>query len=230
MARAFASTDIVQTNSGTASLQVDPSIALTSPATEGNGGIIVMAAQTVVAPPGQWHTAAAAGTADGSPQLAIMCRADLPPADQSWAFATFNGATANWCWLAEEWTNFSFAPFAGSARTNLQSAPSSISTGTTGAFTADYVAGIAAVLLFGGPTAAAWSTPSWSGSFVETDVLSVGTGTGSTDMQLRIARRYGTLSDAGAWSTTATWSGAQTGKTVYAAIAAFRAESFSDEA
>jgi hypothetical protein len=227
MVRAFTAADVIQHDTGSVGGMTDPTtiVSLPNPASGGNSGLIVMGAQTFLAPPEQWHTAAGAGATDTSVQMGVMIRPDLPANDQSWVFATNTGAVANWLWVAEEWANISYAPLHGSARTHTQVGGSSISTGTTPAFTAPYVVGIAAVFMQGGTNAAAWSPVTWSNGFTETDVVQVGTGQASGDFQLRVARRYGTLDETGPWETTCTFTdGADPGKVFYACLAVFRAE------
>jgi hypothetical protein len=227
MVRAFSTADVLQHNTGAVGGQTDPTatVALPNPAIGGNSGLIIMGAQTFLAPPEQWHMAAGAGAADTSVQMGVMIRPDLPSGDQSWGFATSSGAAANWLWVVEEWTNISYAPLHGSARTHTSVGAASISTGTTPSFTAPYVVGIAVVFMQGGTNAAVWSPVTWSNSFTETDVVSIGTGQASGDFQLRVARRYGTLDEAGPWETTCTFTnGADSGKVFYACLAVFRAE------
>lgn len=225
MARAFTSADVVQSASGQVALATDPGVALPNPAAEGNGGVIVLGSGTQAAVPDQWHLAAVGG-AGSALVLMIMCRADLPAGDQSWSFPALAG-NVNWCWVAEEWTNLSFAPLATSARTSGALAPTSVSTGTTAAFDAPYAVGIAAVLLTTAGTGGnVWpSVSGWTNGFVQTDELAVGTGAGAAEDKLWIARYYGTAGETGPWETTATFSGAATtGKTAYSCIAVFRAE------
>lgn len=227
MARAFTAGDVVQ--SATAQLEATstPNVALSGPAVEGRAGMIVMGAQSLINAPEQWHTAAAAGT--GGTTLAVMCRPDLLDGEQAWTF-TPTGGSPRWCWLAEEWASTSYAALSAlGASTSGAVAPASISTGTTGTADAPYVACVAAVQILstGG---SAWPTVGWSNSFTETDVLSVGGGTANGDLQLRVARYYGTLDETGGWETTATFTGSMASKTVHAAIAAFRAENYEGEA
>jgi hypothetical protein len=233
MARAFTSADVVQTTSGatTGVAVANPSTTLPNPATGGNGGIIVMCAQSIIDPPEQWDRVAASGTPVSQPQLGIMCRADLPDGDQSWFFQVAAGFTTYWTWLVEEWTNLSYAPLLAASSAAAAQGVSSISTGTTAGWSSSYAVGIAAVgLIVGNAEGLVWPTVSWSNGFTETDVMQRGTGTATSDMQLRIARRYGALNDTGAWETTATFTGSMGTKNAYACLAAFRAESYPGEA
>jgi hypothetical protein len=241
MPRAFTSADILQSVPDTAAVVVDPGVDLPFQVGAGRGGIIVMGGATILDKPSQWHYAVSAGTNDPKPaQLAIMCRADLPGGEQSWPFSAFLGASTNWAWVVEEWANLSFAPLVTAARTPNTSGTfqgASISTGTTGTWDAGtYVVGIAAVLLLNGNNqGSVWpSSVSWSNGFVETDVLSIGnnsdwgaagSGPNWNDLQLRVARRYGTAGETGPWETTASFTGAMTNKNEFAALAIFRAES-----
>lgn len=232
MSRAFTSADILHQDSNTIpGGATDPGIAFTTPATAGNSGIIVVGAGTQVNPPEQWHYAGQAGAAAyGATQIAVLSRPDLLTGETSWALPTLAG-TPKWAWIAEEWTNISYAPQQGSSGSGQLSAPASAATGSTGAFTAEYVAGIAALLVYGGVNAAVWSAVTWDNGFTETDVLSCGTGTGGGDIQVRVARRYGTRNDAGPWSTTATFTGGtQTGKLGYICLAVLAAERYVGEA
>lgn len=227
MSRNFIAEDVVQSASAQLAATATPGVALTSPAVEGNAGIIVMGPQSLINAPEQWDMLATAGT--GGVTLAIMCRACLPDGDQAWTF-TPTGGTPRWTWLAEEWTNVSYAPIAAvPASTSGLIAPTSASTGTTGTTDVPYVACIAAVqiLATGG---SAWPTVAWSNGFVETDVLSVGTGAVNGDVMLRVARYYGGLNETGGWETTATFTGSMTSKTVHACIVALRAQSYEGEA
>lgn len=227
MARDFIPEDVIQSASAELAATSTPNVAFTDPAAEGHAGVVVMGAQSLIDAPEQWDMFATAGT--GGTTLAIMCRADLPPADQAWDFVP-TGGTPRWTWLAEEWVNVSYAPRAAdSASTSGQLAPASISTGTTGTTEAPYVACLAAVqiLATGG---SAWPSVSWSNGFTETDVLEVGDGTVNGDIQLRVARYYGTAGETGGWETTATFTGSMTSKTVHACIAVLRAQSYEGEA
>lgn len=188
--------------------------------TEGNAGIIVLGAQTLINPPAEWDMVVSAGT--GGPTLAIMCRAYIPGGESSWPFTPISGGP-NWTWLAEEWANVSSVPEETSASNTGASAPASYSTGTTGTFTSQFVAGVATVqiLATGG---SAWPSVSWSNGFVETDVVSVGDGTVNGHLQLRVARLYGAENETGPWETTATFTGSMTSKTVNGCLAVFRAQ------
>lgn len=229
MTRAFTSADVVQSNSGQV-FQIDPGVALSNPAGEGNCGLVVVAAGTEIISPEQWHVAASSGAASNSIQVGVMCRPDLPPADQTWAFANIGAQNTNWVWLAEEWTNVSFAPMQGSAQTTTVTAPASISSGTTASFDAPYVVGIAATFVqSNAATAFGWPTVAFSNGFTETNSLQMGDGTGGFDLRLWVARRYGTLNDTGPWSTTTTFTGDMTSKVAGACLAVFRAENYAGE-
>lgn len=234
MPRSFADSDIVagSANSGTVVLSASPiTVSLGGPTTEHNAGIIVMACQTVIAPPEQWDNIAPGGfSAPASPQAGVLIRSDIPAGESSWTFSPVSGGPS-WVWLAQEWTNVSFTPIAASPASNTGAlAATAVSTGSTGAFDSLYVLGIAyeQISSTGGST---WPTAAWSNGFVETDVVSVGTGSGTSDLQLRVARRYGTPADSGPWETTATFTGSMASKTVSAAgMAIIRAENFVGEA
>lgn len=227
MPRAFTSADVVQHNEGATTALIDPGVGLTSPAVGGNGGVLAIFVAQVLAPPAQWHMVASGTAAPGTPLLGIMCRADLPEGDQSWAFQAVSGTGTGWAWVAEEWTNLSYAPLLGGTETVGLLSATFRSTGTTGTWDAPYAVGIAACGMLSGTGSAVWPTtpPTWSNGFVETDVVSAGTGATNGDVMIRVARRYGDLGDTGGWETTCTFGAAQTGRTVYACMAAFRAES-----
>lgn len=238
MARAFTSADVVQ-GDGNAGTLTTPSISLPGPATAGNGGIIVMFAGSVVAPPDRFHTAASSGTSSLATQMAIMCRTDLEDGDQAWTFDTLSpGAAAIWTWRVEEWTNLSYAPIAGSANVTAAINLSSVTIGPTETFwtSPQYVIGIAAVgLASGSASTVPWPTVTWSDGFTETDTYQVGNGAGefgTANYKLHVARRYGTLDETGPWSTTATFSNSGTTgtRTTFACMAVFRAESHVGEA
>lgn len=216
----FTDSHVVQSNTGSPGASSSINVTLPAGTTEGNTAIIVMGAQTLINSPTQWDLVITAGT--GGPTLAIMCRADIPAGESSWPFTPISGGP-NWTWTSAEWMNISNAPIETTATSGSGvSAPSSISTGTTGSFTSQYVMGIAAVQLLstGG---SAWPTVSWSSGFTETDVVEVGDGTINGHIQLRVARLYGTDSEVGPWSTTATFTGSMTSKTVCACLAVFSA-------
>jgi hypothetical protein len=226
MPRAFTSADVVQADTGADVGATAPTISM-APTAEGNGGIIVISAQNVLAPPSQWHTLAAAGLSDVNVMLGIMCRADLPPGETTWVFNSVGGVSGNWTWIAEEWTNLSYAPMLGSARTNQLTSVGSISTGTTGTWdSTNYAVGIAAMWIYGASGApAGWPTCTWSNGFTETDVLTIGTGSNIGDQELHVARRYGEAGDTGAWETTCTFHTTMTTKAAHACLAVLRAES-----
>ena len=216
--RAFNDSDLIQSNSGTATLVSSTNATVPASTVEGNAGIICMFAQTPIAPPNQWDTVAFTSFT----QIAIMCRADLPSGETSWPFSTASGGPANWGWTSGEWSNVASAPLETSVGTTGTGGASSISTGTTAAFNTRYVMGIAA---FGisGTGGSAWPSVSYSNGFTETDSVQVGTGTANGDMLLKVARLYGSDSDPGPWSCTATFTGSMTSKTPFAVLAVFRA-------
>jgi hypothetical protein len=218
--RPFSDDDLIQSNTGTATLVSSASVTIPSGTTEGNTGITCMFAGTAVNPPAQWDIVASA-----SIFLAIMCRGGLPAGESSWPFST--PGNTNWTWTAGEWANAAPAPLQSPAPGNFANAPASISAGSTGTFDAQYVMGIA---VFGiiGAGGSAWPSISYSGGFTQTDTAQVGTGTASGDLYLAVARQYGTDGDTGPWSCTATFTGSMTSKTAYAALAVFRAEETAD--
>jgi hypothetical protein len=234
VARAFTSADVLQHNDGSNPAQIaDPGVSLPSGTTEGNGGVIVIAALATLDPPEQWSTAARASTSDSAaPILAIMSRPDIPANETGWTFAGAGGSSTFWTWLAEEWTNLCSTPVWATAHTNQALSPASTSTGTTGSPDPAFYVAIAAVYLIGAATATTgWpSSVSWSNGFTETDVLTIGTGQTSTSFQLRVARKYETDPSSGPWETTATYNATQANKSSYACLAVFRAESYPGEA
>lgn len=222
--RAFSDADLIQAGTGTATLAHPVSATVPAATAEGNAGIIAMFAQTPVAAPEQWDLAATTGLG----QLAIMCRADLPAGgESSWPFDTAAGTPANWTWTTGEWANVAPAPLESSAAATGTGGASSVATGSTASFDTQYVMGIAAFGIFsaGG---SAWPSVAYSGGFTETDSVQVGTGTANGDILLKVARLYGTDSDPGPWSCTATFTGSMASKTPYAALAVFRAEDTAD--
>jgi hypothetical protein len=229
MPRAFTAADVVQSNSGNipiASAVIDPGVGLTSPAAEGNSGIaVVYAGGSGGDPPEQWDMVADGGQA-ALWVVGIGCRVCLAASEQDWEFRAFGGLATSWAWVAEEWTNISFAPLLGTAGVDTAANPASMTLGPTASWDAtDYAVGIAAVLISNGTAGGSvWPSVSWSDGFVETDVLTQGTGAAVADHQLRIARRYGTDAETGAWQTTATFTGAMTNKSGFGALAVFRAE------
>lgn len=235
MSRAFTSADVVQSapGSGTATTTVTPTLSATQ---DGNGGVIIMGALATIGSPENWHFAGwGASVAYNSRLVAVMSRADLPAGETAWPFVVSDGTTlASWVWLAEEWTNLSYAPLASqSVGTGLTGSPSSLTAGPSDSFTADYVVGIAALMVGGSVGATStFSTVTWSSGWTETDVVTVGTGQNpvTADIQLRVARRYGTLAETGPWSVTATFDGGtQTGKTSGLCMAVLRAESWDSD-
>jgi hypothetical protein len=219
--RPFSDADLIQANAGTAAPASSASVTVPSVTTEGNAGIICMFAGTIVNSPAQWDI-----VASGSVLLAIMCRGDLPAGESSWPFSS--AGSTNWAWTAGEWANVASAPLQSSAPGNFLTGATSISTGSTGSFDAEYVMGIAAFGIISSGGGSAWPSISYSGGFTETDTLQVGTGTTSVDLYLAVARQYGTDGDTGPWSCTATFTGSMASKTAYAALAVFRAEDTAD--
>lgn len=233
MARAFADADIVQDDSGSSSATQAITAQLGAGVQEGNAGIIVLGAANTLDPPEEWHALAAAGAADNAPpRVMVMCRADLPPGETTWAFPIENDVSSLAAWTVAEWTNVSYAPLVASASQSILVSPSAVS------FSADqigldpsYTLAIAAVMVMGSISATApWSPASWSNGFLETGVISIGTGQEDASLRLYVARRYGAASETGPWTTTMTFTdGAQTGKTVYGALAVLRAEHYEGE-
>lgn len=221
--RPFSDADLIQSATGTDTLVTSTSVTVPAGTAEGNTGIICMFAQTPIAAPAQWDIVASASTGI----LAVMCRGDLPAGESSWPFATASGSIANWTWTSGEWANAASAPLETAVAVTGANGASSVSTGNTGTFDAEYVMGIAAFGIFsaGG---SAWPSVSYSAGFTQADTVQVGTGTATGDMFLAVARQYGTDSDAGPWSCTATFTGSMTSKTPYAALAVFRAEETAD--
>jgi len=236
MARAFTSDDTVQSvpGSDTATTTVSPTLSATR---DGSGGIIIMGALATIGSPPNWHFAGwGASVAYSSRLVAVMCRADLPAGETTWPFVVSDGSTlASWVWVAEEWTNLSYAPLASqSTGTGLTGSPTALTAGPSDTFTAEYVVGIAALMVGGSAGATSpFSTVTWSSGWTETDVVTVGTGQNpvTADIQLRVARRYGTQDETGPWSVTATFDGGtQTGKTSGLCMAVLRAENFDSDA
>lgn len=232
MPRAFTTADVVQHTTGQISVLADPGVALPNPVVEGNCGVLVIVGATQLDSPANWHILARSGTASTiAVQLGIMCRADLPAGEQSWPIQALAGTATNFAWVAEEWTNVSYAPLQGFVNAAGAGGVSSLATGSTGSFDAPYVAGIAAAAVIDGPgTGAAWPTASFSNSFTITDTLQVGTGAASNDLKLWVARRYGTLNDTGPWDTTVTFTGTMTSRSAYGCLAVLRAENYVGEA
>lgn len=231
MPRAFTSADVVQSDARTAVAVTSPPISF-APTVEGRCGVAVIAAHQALNAPEQWDDVTGSSIDDVTKMVAIMCRADIPADETTWQFSSVAGAV-NWVWVAEEWSNVSFAPIVGRARTNQLTSVSSISTGTTESWAAEeFVKGLAVMWIYGGAAATAgWPTVSWSNGFTETNVLTIGGGTALGDMELHVARRYGTAGETGPWETTATFTdGVHTNKAAHACLAVFRAESFVGEA
>src|SRR5215217_7274571 len=136
-----------------------------SATTEGRGGIIMMAALTSIDRPDQWDWAAQTGTASyGDTLVAVMCRAGLLAGETTWPFFTKGGGDASWAWIAEEWTNLSFAPLPVlGAGSGMLVGPSSISTGAVGPWDSmEYVVGVAALCVVGSAGATSgWSAVTW---------------------------------------------------------------------
>lgn len=232
MVRAFTAADIVQSVPGTAAGTDAPSPALNIQTVGGRAGIIIVGTPISIDPHANWHFAAWGGADPSLRSLAVMCRTDIPDGEISWTFGTAGGPS-NWCWVAEEWANLSYAPVVGWWNDTAGAPnPATYTLGPTNDWgTVPYVVAVAALLLINGTTGGTvWPSVSWSDGFVTTDTQSIGTGTTSNDVRLLIARRYGTLNEAGPWSTTATLTGAMTNKTVYGAHAVFRAENYVGEA
>jgi hypothetical protein len=215
--RGFSDADLAQANTGTASSASSVNATVPAGTTEGNVGIIAMMAATVVAAPDQWDIIAAAGGGE----LVIMCRSDLPAGESSWPFTAL--VSTNWTWAAGEWVNVASAPTETSVSADGLAGASSVSTGSTGTFSTQFVMGVAAFGIWsqGG---SAWPSVSYDNGFTETDSVQVGTGTGVLDILLKVCRRYGTDSETGPWSCTATFTGDMTSKTPYAALAVFRTQ------
>lgn len=230
MVRAFTAADVVQHATGTydpPAIDLPATVSLPGTTSEGTGGLIVMGAMSAVDPPNQWHQVSWAGNVETSPLMSVMVRADFLAGEQSWEFMPSPGSGPSWAWVVEEWTNLSYAPLLAQSHTNLVSGPASLSTGTTPTWSAPYAVGIAAITIIGGVNAQVWSPVTWSNSFTETDVVTLGAGntSGADNLQLRVARRYGTLDETGGWETTITFTnGADAGKVCYACLAVLRAE------
>ena len=112
------------------------------------------------------------------------------------------------------------------ARNTGALAATSVSVGTTGAFDSLYTLGIAFAQI-SSTGGSGWPTTAWSNGFTQTDAVAIGAGSGASDLQLLVARRYGTPdpADDGPWETTVTFTGSMTAKTVTAAgMAVLRAE------
>lgn len=216
--QAFSDADLIQGNTGTATLTHPISVTTPNPTLVSNTGIICMFAQTPIAAPNQWDVPATTGLG----LLAIMCRAYLPGGESSWSFDTAAGTPANWTWTVGEWDNVALGPVETSSAATGTGGAASISTGSTNSFNTEFVMGIAAFGIFsaGG---SAWPTISYDSGFTETDSVAIGTGSANGDMHLSVARLYGADSDPGPWSCTATFTGSMTSKTPYAALVVFRA-------
>jgi hypothetical protein len=217
--RPFSGADLVQANTGTAALASSVSVTVPAGTAEGSAGIIAMFAQTPIAHPSQWDTVASAQAGI----LTIMCRGDVPAGESSWPFTPVGGSP-NWAWTVGEWANTAAAPAESSAAANGVPGDTSVSTGSSGTFSAQFVMGVAAFGIVNAGVNAVWPAVSYGSSFIETDSVQVGTGTASGDIHLSVARRYGTDSETGPWSCTATFTGDMTGKTPYAALVIFRAQ------
>lgn len=230
MVRAYTPADIIQSVPGSAAAQQTINPALTNPAGSGHCGVLLICATSVVNPPEQWHTAASVGAGGLVTQSGVLCRADLPENDQSWALSF--GGVGNWLWIVEEWDNVSFAPLVATTPwANVSGSVESLDSGSTGTWDAPYVVGVAVCGVIGGPSATSgWSPITWSNGFVETNVETLGAGQDSGGLRLHVARRYGTLNETGPWSTTVTWTdGVQTAKTQMLSIAVFRAENYAGD-
>jgi hypothetical protein len=220
--RPFSDADLIQANTGTATLASSATATVAAGTAEGNTGIICMFAQSVIAAPAQWDITASVSFGI----LSILCRGDLPGGESSWPFNAAAGSP-NWAWTAGEWANAAGAPLESSAPGAFAAAPASLSAGSTGTFAAQYVMGVAAFGVAGGG-AAGWPSVSYDNGFTETDSVQVGTGTAAGDLLLKVARLHGADSDPGPWSCTATFTGSMTSKTAYAALAVFRAGETAD--
>ena len=215
--RAFSDGDLVQSNGGAAFAVISQDLTVPAGTAEGNTGIIVAGVQSLIITPEQWDVAAISN----SQLLQVLCRADLPAGESSW---TLTGqANESWAWTVGEWANVASAPVETTAVASIASAPASLSTGSTGAFSTQFVMGIAAfcVQSAGGPV---WAAVSYDNGFTETDSQQTGDGTTLGDVLLKVARRYGTDSDTGPWSCTATFTGSMASKSVDAMLAVFRAQ------
>jgi hypothetical protein len=219
--RAFSDDDLIQSNAGSAVLVSSQDLTVPAGTSEGTSGIIVAGVQLPIVTPDQWHVAAS--TSGGL--LQMLCRADLPAGESSWTLTAVT--TCNWAWTVAEWGNIAFAPIESTTANLGTGGASSVSTGSTGAFTTQFVMGIAGFVITsaGG---AAWPSVSYDNSFTETDSQQSGTGTANGDILLKVARRYGTDSDAGPWSCTATFTGSMASKTPMGAMVVFRAEDTAD--
>jgi hypothetical protein len=227
MPRAFSDDDIVQSTPGSVFQSGAPiSVTLGSATTAGHAGIIVLTCQNIMNPPEQWHLMAQSGAGgQASPQGGIACRVDLPAGETSWSFSPMSGSPG-WAWVVQEWTNVSFAPIAATPAGNWAAGGSaSYSTGSTGEFSGLYVMAIA-YLGINSTGTTPFSAGSWSNGFVEQHVVETGDGTTAADLQLRVARRYGTPSDSGPWESTFTFTnGADATKSALSVgMAVFRAE------
>lgn len=233
MPRAFSSDDITKVNSavtaGTA--EVDPGASVAAPTTEGRCGVICVYAVTLLAPPEQWHFGAAAGSTDAAPQGAILLRADLPSNETSWVVGAFGGGATFWAWWAAELANVSFAPVLAAGKVNTVAGPASVTATTTTPESAEDTLVIALLALHhstaGGATA--WPAVSWSNGFVETYVVTRGTGGATNDIELHIALYLTTSPEAGPWSTTATLTGTMTNINASMTMVALRAERYDSD-
>jgi hypothetical protein len=219
--RGFSDADLIQSNGGAAALVSSQTLTVPSGSAEGNSGIIVVGVQVPVTTPDQWHIAAS----PSGGLLQVLCRADLPAGESSW---TLDGLTAGgWAWTVAEWANIAFAPIESAVAAAGAGGVSSLSTGSTGTFATEWVMGIAAFCLqtSGG---AVWPSVSYDNGFTETDSQQSGDGTNAGDVLLKVARRYGTDSETGPWSCTATFTGSMASKTPHAALVVFRAEDTAD--
>lgn len=235
MVRAFTPADVTHHNEATVLATESPAVGFTRGAVEGRGGIVVLGAQSTLNAPFQWDPAVFSGFGAGANMLLIMSRPWLLDAEQTWTFKASGtaiaesdtGVTANWCWIAEEWDNLALVgPHASASNPDATYGKMACSTGTTAALTADYVVGIAAVMVQASDIGSAGfaTSASWSNSFTETDVLTIGAGTSSQHIQLRVARRYGTLGETGPWETTCTFAGSTMANMAsFGALAVFEA-------
>jgi hypothetical protein len=223
--RGFSDADLIQSNGGTATAVSTVDATVGAGTAEGNAGLIVVHAASVSNSPANWDPVV---TDTGGGLQKIFLRADLPAGESLWTFTA--AAAGSWLWTVGEWANFAAAPLQGSSTAFTGIAPATSSTGSTGTFSAQFAVGVAAfTIINGSASAAVWpSAVSYDNSFTETDSLQIGTGTGVGDRWLKVARRYGTDSDAGPWSCTATFTGSMANKSVYATLAVFGAQETAD--
>jgi hypothetical protein len=209
MARAFTDADLLQSPAGgTSAGATGVTVTLPSGATEGSCGVIFLHTEAPADPPSEWDNR----FSEASGRTAVMFRPHLMANESSWMF-DWHAAAATWAWKAQEWANVAWKGPAGVAIAPAGGlAPTSVATGDTGTWAEEYVIGLLVVSLYN-PTggSATWPTASFSNSFTETDMVSVGSGTGAGNIGLWAARRYGTQNETGPWSCTASFTGATNG-------------------